>query len=107
MLISLLQDVVWVPNLLPDVHGLGRTLGPVCACPTVGILALPLASLPAWPAARGLMGRALGGVAQLPVVTLAQRGFCSEAMATPTHSQGCWGVSQTWLLVLPLPTAPF
>lgn len=45
VLVSLLQDVVWVPNLLPDVHGLGRTLGPACACLTVGILALSLASL--------------------------------------------------------------
>ena len=42
VLVPLLQDVVWVPDLLPDAHGLGTTLGPVGDCPTVGTPALPL-----------------------------------------------------------------
>lgn len=42
-------------------------------------------------ASQGVTGRGLGGGAQLPFVTLAQWGFCSEAMATHTCSQGCCG----------------
>lgn len=46
VLILVLQDVVWVPDLLPDVHGLGRTLGQSVPAPPRGSWLCPLLHCP-------------------------------------------------------------